>query len=129
MRRYRLRGALSVEVALTLPVLMLMLFGSYEVARANMLHHAAENAAYEAARAGIIPGATPTRCRDQAAFALRSMGVRNFSVKVVPSSLDRRTPTVGIEVRVPLRGNTLMAPLFFRNTNFRGFCELKREVL
>lgn len=123
------RGALSVEVALTLPILMLLLFGSYEMARANMLHHAAENAAYEAARAGVVPGATPTRCRDQAAFVLRSMGVRNFTVNVAPAALDRRTPTIGIEVNVPLRGNMLMAPLFFGSTNFRGFCELKREVL
>ena len=56
-------GALAVEVAMCLPILLMVLFGCYEVARANMLVHATESAAYEGARVGIIPGCNSRKSR------------------------------------------------------------------
>ena len=49
------RGALTVEVAICLPLLLITLFGLYELSRANMIRHAVESAAYEGARSGILP--------------------------------------------------------------------------
>ncbi len=131
-RRFRSssrRGALTVEVAICLPVLFLVLFGCYELSKANMLHHAAENAAYEASRAGIVPGATPQKCIDYAASVLRSVGITNFNVQVSPTTINRDTPAISVLVEIPLRTNTLLAPMFFGNNTFRGFCEMKREAL
>jgi len=125
----RRSGVVSVEMAMCLPVLFLLLFGCYEVANANMLHHAAENAAYEAARAGIVPGATAQKCRDQAALILRGMGIQQFNVTVTPGTLQRNTATVIINVDVPLTGNALISPVFFGGVTFHGGCEMIREVL
>lgn len=123
------RGAVMVEFALTFPILVILLFGCYEVSRANMLQHAADAAAYEAARAGIIPGATPDRCRQAASFVLRATGVREFTLVITPNTIGRTTPEVSVEVTIPLRENTVMASFFFgRTTTFVGRCELTREV-
>ncbi len=123
------RGAVMVEFALTFPILVILLFGCYEVSRANMLQHAADAAAYEAARAGIIPGATPDRCRQAASFVLRATGVSQFNLVVTPDTIGRNTPEVSVEVTIPLRENTVMASFFFgRTTTFVGRCELTREV-
>ena len=55
-------GSYTVEMALTLPLLFLLLMGFYDLARANLLRNMAQNAAYEAAREVIVAGCRrPTR--------------------------------------------------------------------
>jgi Flp pilus assembly protein TadG len=122
-------GALTVEMAMTLPIFFTILFGCYEICHASMLQHAAESAAYEGARAGIVPGASETRCRNSATLVLRSMGIRKFDVRVSPSNIGTATPAVEVEVRVPMKGNTTFATFFFKDPVFRGRCELVRETL
>jgi Flp pilus assembly protein TadG len=112
-----------------LPILFLLVVGCFEICHASMLQHAAESAAYEGARAGVIPGATQERCQDSAAFVLRSMGIRGFTVRTNPESITTSAPTINVEVSVPLRSNTIFAPFLFSDPIFRGNCELVREIL
>ncbi len=120
-------GTTTVEVAICLPVLFIFLFGCYEVARANMIIHAAESAAYEAARTGIVPGTTQEQIEDSAAFVLRSVGVSNFTVNVTPGTIVNSTEKVKVKVTIPLRTNTVLTSLFVKDPVFVGECELKRE--
>lgn len=121
-------GALSIEVALCLPLLFTLLFGCYEMARANMLLHATESAAYEGARVGIIPGATEAKIRASASQILRTVGITDFTVEVSPAVIQRDTPFVEVTVRVPFDGNTAIPTMFVRNVNFSGVCTLSRET-
>ncbi len=123
------RGATTVEFALCLPILFLLVIGSFEICHAAMLQHAAESAAYEGARAGVIPGATPRRCENAAGFILRSLGVRGFTVTSTPANIAADTKTVNVHVDVPLRANSVFSPFFFNNPVFSGDCELVRETL
>ncbi len=123
------RGALTVEVAICLPILITFLFACYEVAHANMLLHATESAAYEAARVGIVPGAKPAKIREAAAFVLNSVGVRNFTLTMTPDPITTKTNSVKIVILVPFRGNTAVSQMFVRDPTFRGQCELTRETL
>lgn len=123
------RGALTVEVAICLPILITFLFACYEVAHANMLLHATESAAYEAARVGIVPGAKPDKIREAAAFVLNSVGVRNFTLTMTPDPITTKTNSVKIVILVPFRGNTSVSQMFVRDPTFRGQCELTRETL
>ena len=110
-------------------ILFLFLFASYELARANMLQHAAESAAYEGARAGIVPGANPQKVRDACGFVLGSVGIRDSQITVEPAVIDPDTEKIKVLIEVPLRQNTLIAPFLFRDPVFRGECEMAREVL
>lgn len=123
------RGALAVEMALCLPILFTVLFGCFELAHANMLRHASESAAYEGARAGIVPGTTPEKIRTAATGVLRSLGVSNFTVSIVPEVITAETNNVRVEVDVPVRANTLIPAVFFADPTFHGQCELSRETL
>jgi Flp pilus assembly protein TadG len=125
----RRRGALTVEVAICLPVLFLFLFGCYEIAHANMLMHATESAAYEAARVGIVPGAKSEKIRNAAQFVLNSVGVNDFTLTITPDPVDRSTEKVKVEIAVPFRGNSSVPRLFVQDPTFRGECELTRETL
>lgn len=122
------KGTVVTEFAICLPVLILFLFGCYEVSRAQMMQHAAESAAYEAARTGIVPNATEKSCRDSAAFVLRSVGVKNFSLSVQPNPIPFGAREVHVIIDVPLRSNTLIAPAFFKNAVLHGECKMQRET-
>lgn len=123
------RGALTVEVALCLPVLLLFLFACYEIAHANMLLHATESAAYEAARVGIVPGAKQDKIKNAAGFVLGSVGITDFDITVTPDTITRSTEKVKVEIKVPFRRNTSVPRIFVQEPVFSGQCELTREVL
>ena len=128
-KSYRSRtGALSVEVALCLPLLLMVLFGCYEIAHANMLLHATESAAYEGARVGIIPGANKEKVETAAAQILRSVGITNFDIEIKPGKIKKDTPRIEVLVQVPFAKNTLIPTFFFKNPKFKGVCKLTREI-
>jgi len=123
------RGALTVEVAICLPLLLITLFALYELSRANMIRHAVESAAYEGAREGILPGASEEKIRDSVAFVLGSVGVRDFDVDVTPDTIEFDTERIRVDVAIPFRGNTSIPRFFVGDPTFRASCELGRETL
>lgn len=54
MNRYRQRGQSLVEVALVLPILVLILLGVFDAGRAVFAFNTVQNAAREAARVAIV---------------------------------------------------------------------------
>lgn len=123
-------GAVTVEVAVCLPVLFLLLFGCLELAGANLLRHATESAAYEGARVGIIPGADPARVETAVNGILRTLGASGADIEILPAVITSETETIEVRVSVPYRENALVAPFFIRgNPNFESSCILRREVL
>ncbi len=121
-------GALTIEVALCLPILILLLFGGYELARTSMVLHATQSAAYEGARAGIVPGATPEDIQESVEFVLHTMGVSRFEIETIPAVIERDTPQLEVIVRVPVGENLGFPRLFVEDPTFIGACTLFREV-
>jgi hypothetical protein len=129
LAKRRRQGSLTVEVAICLPILLMILFACYEMAHANMLLHATESSAYEGARVGIIPGATSEKIEASVGRVLRSVGINHFKVKVKPNKIKTDTKSVKVEVTVPFRANTSIPPFFVEDPRFLGQCELSRETL
>ena len=122
-------GAVAAEVAVCLPVLFLLLFGCLELARANMLLHATESAAYEGARVGIIPGAQQASVEEAVDFILTTVGASNFSVEILPEVITSTTEEIEVIVNVPYAENAFVPPFFMSDPTFRASCKLRREVL
>ena len=122
------RGTATVELAFCLPVMILFLFASYELSRANMIRHAADAAAYEGARTAILSNATTQEIEDSVGFVLHSVGVSDFTVTVTPAVLDNSVDTVEVEVQVPFRKNTMVSAFFVGDPQFVGQCQLTRET-
>jgi Flp pilus assembly protein TadG len=121
------KGAVTAEVAICLPVLFVILFGIYEFAHVNMVIHATQSAAYEAARTAIVPGATDAETEASARSVLGSVGIRDFRVTITPP-LNSNSDIVQVNVDVPFRNNTTVFRLFVANPVFRGRCEMAREL-
>ena len=64
-------------------------FAAFEFCRVAMIRHTVDNAVYEGARIGIIPGATSTEAEDEAARILTTIGITDFDVTVTPSTIDK----------------------------------------
>ena len=109
-KRQRRLGAAVVEFALTLPLLIVLVVGLIEFARLSTLRHAADNAAYEAARHVIVPGATVGEATRQAEDLLARAGVRHGAISVNPAVIDEATSHVTVQVAVPLAGNSWLPP-------------------
>lgn len=121
------RGATLVEFAIVAPVFFLVVFAMFEFSRLNVIRHTADNAAYEAARAAIVPGATATDATNEADRILRVVGARGVTVTINPPVIDRSTDSVTVEVSVPMRQNALVAPRFTGASVMRSKATLRTE--
>lgn len=121
-------GAAVVEFALTASLLFLIIFTAVEFMRVNTIVNSAENAAYEGARAGIVPGATAGEAQAAAQSMVSAIGVRGTTVEVEPATIRLDTPQITVTVSVPLDSNSFIAPRFFLGKTLRKTCTLTREV-
>jgi Flp pilus assembly protein TadG len=117
-----------VEFALTASLLFMIVFAAIEFMRVNTIVNSTENAVYEGARAGIVPGSTSQDVEDAANAMLASIGVRGATITVEPEALQESTPEVTVTIDVPLDQNSFIAPRFFSGGTLTKTCTLSREV-
>jgi Flp pilus assembly protein TadG len=123
----RRRGAVVVEFAIVAPLFFLLLFASVEFARMNMMRHAADNAAYEAARHAVVPGGTSAEATTRANTLLGVFGFQGAIVTVNPTSLDDDDQSVTVTVDLPVNENAWIFPRFTGNMSVRGKSTLRTE--
>ena len=108
--------------------MLFIVFGSIEFARLNMLVNSMENAAYEGARRGIIPGATAANIQAEANSILQAVGAVNATVTVTPSVITNFTPSITVAISIPLNDNAWVTPNFTQNKVLSRSCQLTRET-
>ncbi len=123
------RGAVTVEMAITMPLLFLVVFASVEFGRMNMMRHTVDNAAYEAARKAIIPGASASEADVEARRIMSIIGAKGVSVVVTPANIDLDTRQVNVRVTVNADQNGFIANTFFRGKQLVGSVTMNRENL
>ena len=126
-RRRPRTAAVVTEFAICAPLLFLFFFASLEFSRVNMIRQSVENAVYEGARRGIVPGATADNCRDSAQVILNSISARDATITVAPSVITKDTPEVTVTVAIPVDSNSWVTPLFFAGKTITGSMTLRRE--
>ena len=120
-------AAVVVEFAICAPILFLFFFASLEFSRVNMIRQSVENAVYEGARRGIVPGATADNCRASAQVVLNSISARDATINVTPSVITKNTPEITVAVSVPVNNNSWVFPFFFRDKTIASNMTLQRE--
>lgn len=123
------RGAATVEAALALPILFLLVFGGWEFSRINVIRNTMSNACYEAAREATLPGATETKVKDAGQTVLNAVGISNSTIEMTPSILTPSTKSVTVDVNVPVQGNGFGLSKFFLDGDIKSSCTLSRELV
>ena len=117
-----------VEFALVAPVFFLLIVTCIEFCRLNMIRNLAQDAAYYAARRCMVPGATKSEIESMVNRTLSSLGTRGATISVNNgSSLNDSSPTVTVEVRIPIGSNALIMPNFTREIEFRAISTIRTE--
>ena len=123
----RRRGATAVEFAITAPVFFLFLLVAFEFGWMNVIRHTADNAAYEAARHAMVPGATAAEAADRAKSLLSVVGIRGARIRVSPPRLTPDTDEVTVEIDVPMDRNGLVVPRFTSGKTLHSEATLRTE--
>jgi len=110
--RDRRSGASLVEFSLVLPVFLLILFAGFEFARICLVRNAANNAAYQAARRVMVPGATVADANAEVSRLLSIFGVNQFTVTVNPSPITLATDRVTVSIAIPANQCGWITPRF-----------------
>lgn len=122
-------GAALVEFAITVPIVFLMFFAALDFCRLSMLTHTAEQAAYEGARRGSMPGATAQLAQAAAQEELDRLGIRDATVLLEPSVITSATARLTVEVHIPLSSNAWLPPQVLRDATIKRQCSLSREYI
>jgi Flp pilus assembly protein TadG len=123
----RRRGAAAVEFAIVATVFFLLLIAAFDFGRLNVVRHTADNAAYEAARCAMVPGATAADATDKANEILAIVGARAATVTVDPATLGPDVDQITVTVDVPMNQNGWIAPRFSRDKTIRASSTLRTE--
>jgi Flp pilus assembly protein TadG len=112
---------------MVLPIFFLLIFGIVEFSRLSIICHAADNAAYKAARVGIIPGATNSEVSAAAQASLQSTGLIPSQIIVTPFPLDDSSDNVTVEVTIDVLENSWVKPIFTGHLTINGTSTLGTE--
>lgn len=127
VRKSDRQGAVLVEFALVAPLFFLILFALFEFSWLNIVRHTADNAAYEATRVAMVPGATADEARAEANRILRIVGTRGATVTVDPPVLGPESEQVTVSIQVPMNRNALLLPRFTGSLELRSESTLRTE--
>jgi Flp pilus assembly protein TadG len=102
------KGAALVELAVCLPVLMILILGSIEATGAIFVRQALTTAAYEAAREASRTGATTATATERGQAVLDARRIQNSTISFTPADVAAATrgSLITIEVTATLNGNS-----------------------
>jgi len=120
-------GTTMVEFTLVASLLIILIFAGIEFARANLLRHTANHAAYEAARHAMVPGATKEEALDKAKIVLENFGVTDVAIKVTPSTITEDTTSVRVDIEIPIDRFSWGVMRFMKNRVLTAHSELLTE--
>jgi len=109
------------------PIFFLFLLASFEFGWLNVMRHTADNAAYEAARAVVVPGATAAEATAKATSILNVVGARGAKISIPPANITASTTEVTVAVDIPMSSNGLITPRFTGKTTLHSESTLKTE--
>jgi len=121
------RGAFTVEFALCSSILISIMLASIEFNRFMYARHSVDQAAYEAARVGIVPGRTPNDVRATANRILNATGIRNATVTVSPAAFTDSTDTVTVSIRCNYAESSWLRPFYLSSTEIVADMTLDHE--
>jgi TadE-like protein len=126
------RAVAAVEFALILPLIVLLLLGAIEGARAVMVTHALQEAAQAGCRVYSVEGSTKAQASAIIDTALLNAGVSNYLITFSPTSkADVNVPLepVSINVSIPYSKVAWVAPIFLSGANLSGNCVMPADLI
>lgn len=126
-QRKQRQGAVIVEFAIIAPIFFLIVLALFEFSWLNVVRHTADNAAYEASRIAMVPGATAAEATAEANRIMNIVGTRGATVTVNPAILNTASTSVTVSVSIPVDQNALVIPAFTGGRRIEASSTLRTE--
>ena len=108
-KRRERRGTTAVEFSLAFPVLIVMTFFCFDMARLSMMRNLANNAAYETARFAMMEGATQAEAQAVANGILARLGTRQAIIDINGGEvLSGPSQSVDVTITIPMKPNAFI---------------------
>lgn len=117
-------GATVVEFAAVAPIIFSVFLGSVELANLNFLRNMANDAAFQVARAAIVPGADANDIGADAVDNLAAMGIEDVSI--VTSEVAGNL--ISVAVTIPVDPNSWGFAKLAIGESIVQTCELARQI-
>ncbi len=123
------KGVAVVELAVCLPVLMLIVLATIESTAMIFLQQSLSIAAYEGARVALVPSSTDVNVQYQAELILEGRQVNNSTVTVTPSNFNAFPTGTWIQVvaSAPFADNSLVGGWLFNGHTLTASVEMMKE--
>lgn len=124
------RGNAAVELAITLPTMAAIIFGSIEVCSLIYNKQALVAAAYECAGVAINTSGTDAQVQARLTEIATQRGLVGASVTTTPTSIQNipRGTMVTVLVTAPCAGNSLVTLPVYGPTNIQAKCVMVKEL-
>jgi Flp pilus assembly protein TadG len=124
-RKPNRRGVEIVEFALVLPVIVMMLFGAIEAARAVSAVHTLQEAAQAGCRVYCVKGTTQADATSIIAEAMTRARITNYNITFKPSKKEdvkESGKPVTVTVTASFANVAWFTPRFFAGKSLQGEC-------
>jgi Flp pilus assembly protein TadG len=116
IRSCRRRGVAAAELAVCLPVVVLLVIATIEACSALFLKQSLTAAAYEGVRTAIEEKATPAMVQAACNQILTDRKIQNSKITITPSNIAALNPGdyVDVTVSAPCDSNSMVPTTFYR---------------
>ena len=123
------RGAVAVEMAVVLPVLLLLIFGIIESCNLIFLKQSLTVASYEGVRASIAQGNTSVVVNERANQILNDRKIKSATLTITPSNFTVAPygSYIAVEVSAPYSANSIIPGWFFGGITLKSKVRMMKE--
>jgi hypothetical protein len=123
------RGVAAAELAVCLPIVVLIVLATIEACSAVFLKQSLTVASYEGIRNALQEGATVGDVRKTCNQVLSDRRIRGGTVRVRPSNIDALQPGdyVDVTVSAPCASNSVVPPMFYRGRTLSATASMMIE--
>ena len=127
--RPRRRGVAATELAVCLPVIVLLVIATIEACSALFLKQSLTAAAYEGVRSAIEEGATTSTVQAACDQILADRKIKGATVTVKPSNIASLNPGdfVDVTVSAPCNSNSAVPTAFYRGRTLSATASMMIE--
>ena len=123
------RGAAAVELAVCLPALLILLFGSIEISNMIHLDHRLTTASYEGIREAIHFDANNASVRGRCQEVIDARGIQGATVSLDPADVAvvPRGEPITVTVTAPCTANSILPAWFFAGRSMEAASIMVKE--
>ena len=123
------RGIAVVELAIMLPVFVLILFATIEACTMIFLQQSLKIAAHEGVRAAVVPGSTATNATNMVLAFLAQRNVNGATITITPNNYTSQPygTVLQVQVSAPCSANCIFPPIFYSGATVTGTSTMMKE--